>query len=266
MAKRGEASKTQEARRSSVAGKCEICGGQREGYPGALSMKLFKPCANPSCVKERERRSAAEACERAKRREEALNVFARRVNRDMWVHMQNENVPRLYINARLSDFDGSYPTAAGRSGLFITGAVGCGKTHLAAAMLAAWLEGALIEGERTGQHYYPSACGKWTTVPEFLMRLRGTFRRDAAETEERVVREYLKLPFLVLDDLGAEKATDWTGQSLYVLVSGRINACLPTVVTSNLTLGELHDSDPRLASRLGGMAYLELPGKDRRLQ
>jgi len=69
----------------------------------------------------------------------------------------------------------------------------------------------------------------------------------------------------VLDDLGAEKTSDWTGQSIYTLISRRINDCKPTIVTSNLSLSEIDAVDPRRASRLGGMVYYKMTGHDRRL-
>lgn len=75
---------------------------------------------------------------------------------------------------------------------------------------------------------------------------------------------------LVLDDLGAEKATDWTQERLYALVNRRWLEERPTAVTSNLEADVLRTEDrgvgERLFSRLAGSdaVVLRLSGKDRR--
>ncbi len=108
---------------------------------------------------------------------------------------------------------------------------------------------------------------KWITVPELLLELRDSFGSQSTNVSERsIIAKYAKPQLLVLDDLGAEKTSDWTGQSIYTLISRRINDCKPTIVTSNLSLTELHKVDPRLASRLGGMEFFAFDGEDRRLK
>lgn len=77
-------------------------------------------------------------------------------------------------------------------------------------------------------------------------------------------------PFLVLDDLGTEKLSDWVQEKLYAILDWRYGQELPTLVTSNLTLAELASHyrahGPRLASRIAGMGEeVELRGRDRRV-
>ena len=72
---------------------------------------------------------------------------------------------------------------------------------------------------------------------------------------------------VVLDDLGREKATDWTAEIVYSIVNARYESMLPTVVTSNLTTAELSASAywpavSRLAED-GELVRIEAP--DRRL-
>jgi DNA replication protein DnaC len=52
---------------------------------------------------------------------------------------------------------------------------------------------------------------------------------------------------LILDDFGTQNATPWAVEKLYQLLNYRYNRRLPTVITTNQSLGEM---DPRLASRL----------------
>ena len=72
---------------------------------------------------------------------------------------------------------------------------------------------------------------------------------------------------LFLDDLGAENATDFVRDTLYLIINRRYEGKLPVIITSNLDLGELSDSvGDRIASRIAGMCdMVELEGGDRRL-
>lgn len=170
-------------------------------------------------------------------------------------------VPKLYRSARMADFAGVKLVKPNADGLYITGAAGVGKTHLATAWLAEMAPRLVRLGEGYEDLAYDEAF--WTSVPELLCELRATFNGEGSEAE--VLRKYSGAALLVLDDLGAQKVSDWTVESLYLLVSRRVNNCLPTIVTSNLKLKELDQIDSRLASRLGGMAYQDMPGGDRRL-
>jgi DNA replication protein DnaC len=80
-----------------------------------------------------------------------------------------------------------------------------------------------------------------------------------------VIEELMTVQYLVLDDYGSEKSTDWTAETIFTIIDDRIAQMRPTIVTSNLTLADIDRADPRLASRLGGMICVELKGADRRL-
>ena len=113
--------------------------------------------------------------------------------------------------------------------LILLGEPGSGKTHLAAAI---------------GNHL--TAQGKavvFAVVPDLLDTLRPG--RDGVY--HNLLMAYQTAPLLILDDLGVEKGSDWTGEKLYQIVNYRYNHLLPLVVTSN----EMpQDVDPRLRSRL----------------
>jgi DNA replication protein DnaC len=73
---------------------------------------------------------------------------------------------------------------------------------------------------------------------------------------------------LILDDLGASRATDWTDERLYALVNRRWLDERPTIVTTNIDPGQLAVAlGERMASRiLGAPAVVYgLNGPDRRL-
>lgn len=134
------------------------------------------------------------------------------------------------------------------SNLIITGAVGVGKTGLAAATLKTvhW-QGALVE---------------YANVPEFFGRILGyNFAAKRAE-----ILRLQEADVLLLDDLGAEKATEWSASVIYEVVEYRYRSGAPTIVTTNLAKPELREAvGDRVVSRLFEKAHLlVLPGGDRR--
>ena len=68
---------------------------------------------------------------------------------------------------------------------------------------------------------------------------------------------------IVLDDLGAQRETDYTRDQVSLILRHRYNAMLPTIITSNATsLSQL--GDQRVASRLSDGIVITLGGSDRR--
>jgi DNA replication protein DnaC len=117
--------------------------------------------------------------------------------------------------------------------LVLTGAHGCGKTHLAAAI----------------GHFRRDMGDRvvFSVVPEMLDHLRATFNPESAVRMDRRFEEVRTAPLLILDDLGTQNATPWVREKLYQLFNYRYNAELPTVIT---TADYVKDVDARLLSRL----------------
>lgn len=139
--------------------------------------------------------------------------------------------------------------------LIIQGAPGTGKTHLAYA-----IAGACIHADRAAYA---------ATVPDLLQRLRESFSEDGLF--DRVLEDLRNVDVLVLDDLGAQRTTDWTIDTLYQIVNHRYARRLPLVVTTNLDLAvDGSGLDPRLLSRFregskrpdGWVRLLSVPAAD----
>ncbi|MDE2842824.1 MAG: ATP-binding protein [Chloroflexota bacterium] len=120
--------------------------------------------------------------------------------------------------------------------LLLTGPRGCGKTHLAAAILG--------ESERQGRQAF------YAFVPSLLDHLRGTFSPDSLIAYDELFEEVKTVPLLVLDDLGTESSTPWAEEKLYQIVVYRYDARLPTIITSVFNIQELEAMKPRIGSRL----------------
>jgi DNA replication protein DnaC len=82
----------------------------------------------------------------------------------------------------------------------------------------------------------------------------------------RRARDCQHAGLLVIDDLGAEKPSEWTQERLYSVVDHQYANCLPLIVTSNLPPKELAgQTGERVASRLAETCEVVLmTGADRR--
>ena len=108
---------------------------------------------------------------------------------------------------------------AGR-GLWFDGPVGTGKTSLAILVAKA--------AKDAGRSYavYP--------VPRLLAEIKRTFDRDASDSYLGFFRRLCTVDLLVLDDLGAEKQTEWVLEQLYSIVNERWQDRRSIVVTTNV--------------------------------
>ena len=116
--------------------------------------------------------------------------------------------------------------------LVLQGVTGCGKTHLAAAII---------------NHYYQAGQpARFVVVPELLDPLRSTFSPDSKRSYDRIFESIKAAPLLVLDDFGEQTTTPWAQEKLYQIINYRYNAQLPTVVTTRTSL---EDIENRISSR-----------------
>jgi DNA replication protein DnaC len=106
--------------------------------------------------------------------------------------------------------------------LVLAGVVGCGKTHLAAA----------IKNERD-EHGNQTL---FKTVPDLLDYLRATYAPDSNVTYDRGFDAIRNAEVLILDDYGAHSSTPWAEEKLFQLLNYRFNARFPTVITTNQPL------------------------------
>lgn len=116
-------------------------------------------------------------------------------------------------------------------GLYLHGNFGTGKTYLIAALFNELAK----KGEKSAIIYFP----------EFLRTLKASFKNsDPEEATFSTKYEYIKtVPFLLIDDIGAENVTAWgRDEILGTLLQYRANENLPTFFTSNLNIEELENN------------------------
>lgn len=143
-------------------------------------------------------------------------------------------------------------------GLLLHGPHGVGKTHLAVGILKAAIR------DRGARGYF-------FETRELLRLVRDTYNRSVEETEMDVLGPVLKADLLVLDDLGAERTSDWVQETLGLVVNTRYNERRATIFTSNLTdspdntdpLSFIYQLGARTRSRLAEMCHwVAMRGED----
>jgi len=114
----------------------------------------------------------------------------------------------------------SYPVETDGKGLLITGNIGVGKTHLAVGLLLA-----LIAEKGVHALFYD--------YRELLKQIQHSYNAQVNSTELDVLRPVFEAEVLVLDELGAQKPTDWVWDTVALILNTRYNDKRTTIITTN---------------------------------
>lgn len=137
-------------------------------------------------------------------------------------------------------------------GLLLFGTVGTGKTYAAACIANALIDKGYPVLMTNFARIANTVGGMWEGKQEYYDSLN-------------------RFPLLILDDLAAERKTEYMSEIVFNVIDSRYRAGLPLIVTTNLTSEELkHPSDisyQRTFSRLLEMCLpVKVEGKDKRLE
>jgi DNA replication protein DnaC len=180
-----------------------------------------------------------------------------RCNLDSFVMYQNERLISAVAKARR--FVEGFPAVT--KGLCLIGPPGIGKTHIAVSVLKT------LVTEK-------GARGLFYDVRDLLRVIRSTYNPVVRTAEMDILRPVMDAELLVLDDLGAEKPSEWVEETMNLIVNTRYNERRPTIFTTNYEdLPDEAELDAlrvrvgfRLHSRLHEMCdFLEYDGGDYRM-
>lgn len=143
------------------------------------------------------------------------------------------NAARAYIAQ--FNFKQEYPR-----GLLMMGNVGCGKSHLAVAILRG------VIGKGYSGLYYNS--------PDLMRDIRATFVKDSEVSEDDLLEEVTTTDLLVFDDVGAENVTGFVLDRFYLIINERYEGCKPVIITTNLDVETMSNRlGKRILSRIWEM-------------
>lgn len=149
--------------------------------------------------------------------------------------------------AALNDVSAWKP-ARSQPWLYLCGRTGAGKSHLAK--------------QKIREHYTVGAA--FINTAELVGLYRSCFDDDGG-SQWKIDADYKKAPILVLDDLGAESVTSFAHERIFDLLEYRIERLLPTIITSNHSIGDLVQiygsvrgkiHGERIGSRLAGQCVV----------
>lgn len=153
-------------------------------------------------------------------------------------------------------------------GLCLTGPAGVGKTAALCLIARDWYLARVAAGDRAATKPEAEPSWRFLSFPAFVMELQDAWRREDNErTALRLLKQAASVPYLILDDLGAEKLTDYVRQATYYLVNEREQWERPTYLTTNFSFEQLDEQfDSRISSRIAGMCeVVAMRGRDQRL-
>jgi len=147
---------------------------------------------------------------------------------------KDAKIPERYQDCSWQDYhitpanqaaiDAAYDVIDNQAGVIFHGNRGTGKT-----MLASIIANELI---KKGQAVL------FTSMPDLFDSIRSRFSSGDAKD---IVDTVKSAPYLILDDMGTEKMTDWVSEQLFIIINHRYNHQLPLIITTNY--------DPKTFSR-----------------
>lgn len=131
---------------------------------------------------------------------------------------------------------------AGKGIYFWSKTKGSGKTMLATA----------LANELINKH---GRYVKFATSLDILDEIRATYDDHSEDRESNLLNDLVSAEFLVIDDFGTERASDWAGEKFYQIVNKRYVNKKVTFYTSNYDLKTLKYDD-RISSRIRERSFL----------
>lgn len=193
----------------------QYCAAECEGlarcrYSGYMKgLRVYAKRLYSVCVPCSLRMQAIRASEMSERVKGLIVRFKEKSFEDFVLEGRSPSVRAAYMIARAT-------SANGRS-LVLAGAIGTGKTHLASAIAK--------EAHDAGRTVV------FSTAPEMMSNLRSF--GDEGEYDN-VMRDLLNCSLLVIDDVGAEKMSQWCAEQYFTIVNSRYNGMRQTVITTNI--------------------------------
>ncbi len=123
-------------------------------------------------------------------------------------------------------------------GLLFLGPCGVGKTHLSVALLKRIIP---ERGDR----------GLFYDFRDLLREIQSSWNPVSQTSELEIMRPVLEADILVLDELGANKPTEWVRDTMSHIINCRYNDRKLTIFTSNYLDNPVNPGEESLTDRIG---------------
>jgi len=212
-----------------VSGECDSHGHWSREVPQFLSSRT--KC--PSCVKEKaeadriaeEQRVAEASAQRRIRSLQERGIGIRHIGKTFDTFVVQTEEQRKALEACKSVAAAVCERKPRIPSLILSGGPGTGKTHLTCAMI---------------QHCYESgrSAGKRNVI-DIIREIKATWRKGAEKDEDDVIDFYASVGLLIIDEIGVQFGTDTERMYVFDIINRRYEACLPTVLITNLDVAGL---------------------------
>lgn len=209
------------------------------------------------CLCECQKKEHAARAEEQKRRQYEQRVAELRIGSMMDAKSRNStfaNFQKTKDNERPLTIARRYverfdEMAAKNQGLMFYGNPGTGKTFIAAC-----IANALIEKQVP------------VVVTSFVKLIGEIQNQSFDRSEEAMIQTLNRAKLLIIDDLGAERSTDYALERVYNVIDSRYRSAKPLILTTNLTLGQMQATADtrygRIYDRIFEMCYpVEMKGE-----
>lgn len=235
---------------------CRVCRKPKQTY---IELSDGKHLVRKACDCERKRYEQEEQEERKKRDLEAiLRLRSESMMDELSKTHTFERFQATSDNVRNKTICEKYAREFDRmkeknQGLLMLGNPGTGKTFSASC-----IANYLINQKRR-------------VIMTSFVKLISIIQNGSKETEQEIIEKLNSAELLIIDDLGAERGTDYAIERVYNIVDSRYRSRKPLVLTTNLSLQEMKEtSDIRLAriyDRVFEICYpMQFTGKSMRHQ
>lgn len=151
-----------------------------------------------------------------------------------------------YEKSVKGNFDETLQIPALKRGLLLKGITGCGKTHTLYSIRSVVKQ-----------------WGKSTGIENWV-KLLFELKKDNFSKVNTIIEDIVKSDFIFIDDIGAEKQSEWGEEMLYLIINEAYINEKTLFISTNLEDKEFSEKyGNRLASRIGEMCVpITMPDKD----
>ena len=202
---------------------CKKCGGQRQtvvprfGKPGYFMPRCICPCQKQAIEQRKADEERQHRMERIRRRK-AQGLQDRYLYDYTFANDNGQNPLTDKAHSYVEHWEQAYRQ---NIGLLLFGDVGTGKSFFAGCIANALLE--------------KDVPVLMTNFPTILNRLTGMFSEDRTA----LIAALSDYDLLIIDDLGAERNTDYAMEQMFFIIDSRYRSRKPMIITTNLKLYEL---------------------------